>query len=178
MPTKIPTAFYFDLYDDEKVLLFLRQHPATNFKWIFLTCLMLFAPLLILVALRDSPLPDAIYYFSQTLLWFWYLLTLGFALERFLLWYFNVYLVTDKRVIDVDVSNFLQRKISETPLSNIQDVTFESAGLMGTLLNIGHVYIQTAAVTREFDFHLVGNPDRVHDIITDQLRLQRHHGHL
>ena len=168
--------YYFDLTPDEDVVLFLRRHPITNWSWALPSLLMFLFPLII-VGFYEPTTSSGLAYLVEELGWLllfvWYLLTLAFSLEKFLVWYFNVYIVTNKRVIDIDVRGFLHRNISETPLSNVQDVTFQSSGIGATLFNYGDVFIQTAGANPEFEFRLVGEPDMVHDIITDHLKQYR-----
>jgi len=85
----------------------------------------------------------------------------------FLDWYFNIYLVTNERVIDFDFNAFAYHKISETGLENIVDATQETIGFFPMIFNYGDVYIQTAGERREFDFLAVTNPSWVRDKIMD-----------
>ena len=85
-------------------------------------------------------------------------------------WFFNVYIVTDHRIFDLDYHSFLFFNVSEAPLENIQDVSFHVNGGGGIIFNYGDVFIQTAAEKAEFDFLKVPNPALVHDKITDLLQ--------
>ncbi len=105
---------------------------------------------------------------------FWYLFSFGFAFQSFLNWYFEVLLVTNKKVVDIDR---LASNISETTLKNIQDVTSKIDGNLEQILNIGSIYIQTAAEREEFEFDTVDNPSFVRDAISDLISEERrHHG--
>ena len=97
----------------------------------------------------------------------WYLITSCYAIEGFLNWYYNVYFVTSQRVIDVDFFNLIDKKVSDAEISKIQDVSYSTAGVVGTMLDFGDIRIQTAAEIPEFKFELVPNPERVTKIIDD-----------
>ena len=106
--------------DDEEILLVLRRHWVTNVGWIGLALTMATAP----VFLKFMPLLAFFptnYQFISIL--GWYLMTFAFTFEKFLSWYFNVNIITDQRVIDIDFNNLLDKKFSEAELSAIQDVT-------------------------------------------------------
>jgi hypothetical protein len=91
----------------------------------------------------------------------WYVFVFGFTFEQFLLWYFNVYIVTDQRVIDYDFYSLLSKRVAEAKIDRIEDVTYHMDGVLRSVFNFGSVYIQTAAEQREFDFIDVPQPDMV-----------------
>jgi len=162
-----PKVFSFKEKDDQEViLLVLRQHWFTNVGWIVIAVLMALAPLLLrfIPLLASFPLN---YQFISVL--FWYLITITFIFERFLSWYFNVYIITDERVVDIDFNNLLDKKFSEAKISMIQDITSRVSGLSQTILNYGTVYIQTASEVPEIQFEKVPNPEKV-ILVLQQLR--------
>ena len=149
--------------DDEQVLYVLRRHFITNLTWIVLTFLFLFVPILVSAVLLPSK-----FIFSASM--FWYLFVFGFVIERFLHWFFNIFIITTKKIVDMDFFNLLNRNISETPLRNIEDVTYEITGLPGIVFNYGTVTIQTAAEKREFEFEHLSNPAKIADIVSDLVK--------
>src|SRR3989344_1278539 len=159
--------------DDEQVLYVLRRHFITNFTWIALTFLFLFVPVLVSTTLlpglqNSSQIQSSKFIFSASL--FWYLFVFGFVIERFLHWFFNIFIITTKKIVDMDFFNLLNRNISETPLRNIEDVTYEITGLPGIVFNYGTVTIQTAAEKREFEFEHLSNPAKIADIVSDLVK--------
>ena len=153
----------------EEVLLMLRAHPITNIPWILILLFLLFAPLVLPQILEGTSLdPATLPERTQLLLLFcWYLFSLGYGILSFLYWFFNINLITNQRVVDLDYYGFLFYRLSEAPLSQIQDVTYQVGGLFGIIFNYGDLYIQTAAEQREFDFLKIPNPAKVHDLLTD-----------
>jgi hypothetical protein len=85
-------------------------------------------------------------------------------------WYFNVHFVTNQRIIDVDFFNLIDKRVSDAEISKIQDVSYSTNGVLGTMLNFGNVFIQTAAEVSEFKFELVPNPEKVTKIIDDLMQ--------
>ena len=153
----------------EEVLLMLRAHPITNVPWILILLLLLLAPLVLPQILKGTGLdPVGLPARTQILLFFsWYLFSLGYGILSFLSWYFNIHLVTNRRVIDLDYYGFLFYRLSEAPLYQVQDITYQVGGLFSVIFNFGDLYIQTAAEKREFDFLKIPNPAKVHDLLTD-----------
>lgn len=86
----------------------------------------------------------------------------------FLIWidyYFDVWIITNRRVVDVEQKGLFSREVSELELEKIQDVTTEVLGVIPTFLNYGNVYIQTAGEKERFVFNNAPNPYRIKDII-------------
>ncbi|MCL4384136.1 PH domain-containing protein [Patescibacteria group bacterium] len=160
-----PKVFNFEEKDhDEEILVVLRPHWFTNVRWLLITFFMLFAPLLIRVVPLLSFFP-ARYQFVMII--FWYILTFAFAFESFLSWYFDVFIITNERVIDIDFENLLNKKFSEAGLDKIQDTSTRVAGLAQTMFNFGDVLIQTAAEIPEITFEKVPNPEKIIKIIQE-----------
>lgn len=142
--------------DDEEIVLFFRQHPIVTVSWIVLSLFMSTLPSVFIFFPPYALLP-ANYQIVITL--GWYLFTFGYALARFMAWFFNVYIVTDERIVDVDFVNILFRKISTAKIDEIQDVNITSAGALETFFDYGNIFIQTAAEVSEFEFIAIPKPD-------------------
>lgn len=153
---------------EEKIILLLRRHIVTNIPW-SLSALILFSlPLgIYFIGPRVLPLSILPFRYHVVLVVAWYLMIIAYSFAEFLSWYYNVYIITDERIVDVDFHSLLYKKISETKIDNIQDVTFESGGLLRSMLNFGTVYIQTAGEKREFEFEDIPNPDRVSKVLNE-----------
>lgn len=97
-------------------------------------------------------------------------------LYTFLIWidyYFDVWIVTTERIINIEQRGLFVRHMSELNLAQVQDVTTEVKGIIPTIFNYGDVYIQTAAETERFVFRQIGDPYRVKDMV---IRLSRERG--
>jgi hypothetical protein len=157
--------------DDERVILFLREHIIFLLPIIFVGIVMLIVPWtvfpLVLRYLFTSFTLPASYIFVGTLLW--YVATFGFVLGKFLHWFFNIYIVTDQRIIDIDFIHLLYKEFSETRYESIEDISYKSGGILATMFNFGDVNIQTAGEHPNFSFHAVPHPEIVVDTISDIL---------
>jgi len=67
----------------------------------------------------------------------------------------------------MDFHGLLYRNISQAPIRNIEDVTYNISGALKVIFNYGDVLIQTAGEKVEFEFEEVGNPSKVVDILSD-----------
>lgn len=164
-----PNGIHFETREDEeKIILFLRKHFITNIPWIFTAIIMLLVPSFItsLNILNDIPSN-----FRFVFIMIWYLITTAYVLESFLTWFFNVYIVTDERIIDIDFYNLIYKEVSDANIDRIEDVTYKMGGVVRTLFNYGDVLIQTAAEVGNFEFLAVPYPDKVAKVLQD-LRME------
>jgi len=152
----------------EEIILILRRHLITNIGWIALSVLMLFVPAVLTVFPLVDFLPER---FRLIAVLGWYLMTTAFVLENFLRWFFNVNIITDERVVDIDFVNLIYREISEASLYNIQDVTTRIGGATRTIFNYGDIFIQTAAEVQDIEFLAIPKPDKVAKLLR-QLRTE------
>jgi len=88
---------------------------------------------------------------------FIWIVLFGFWLD----YYLDYFLVTDRRVVDIEQSGLFNRSIAELRLYRIQDVTSEVKGFWPTILRFGNVYIQTAGTEERFVFEQVAHPELV-----------------
>ena len=159
-----PKGVRFETQESEEdILLFMRQHLVTNTGWVFASLVLLtLPPILTPFLLRLNIFPPSIpagYYLVLPLLW--YLGIAGFVLTNFLKWYFNVYIVTNRRVVDIDWLSLLYKQLSSTQLNKIQDVTYKQGGVVDSFFDFGNVVIQTAGTEENFEFDAVPQPEAV-----------------
>lgn len=148
---------------DEEVLLVLRAHPITQLSWILNT----FFLLILLVVLQIFLYPAAQLSAGQTLfanilgIFF----TASYAWFNFVSWFFNVGIVTNERIVDIDFHAVIYKEISATGLEKVEDVTAKSGGYFASLFNFGDVFIQTAGTHLNIEFLKIPHPTEVARII-------------
>jgi membrane protein YdbS with pleckstrin-like domain len=160
---------------DEEIVLLVRRDLITNVPWIAAVFLLIIIPPLILVF---SNLFAPFFQISPAALFlgalFYYLLVAGFIIIEFAIWYFNVGLVTNKRVIDLNLHGILYKHVSETRLNLIEDVSYGKVGAIRAIFDYGDVLIQTAGTMANFEFLRVPEPARVSRIIADMIGEKPH----
>jgi hypothetical protein len=176
-----PDNFRFESQNEhEVVLLLMRQHWITNIWWILMTSMLFFVP----AFWSEFPLLSSVsevVKFDMTVLWY---MALGFfAFQKFLLWFYNIYVVTDERVIDVDFFGIMYKNINVAQLIKIEDVNYSQGGIFASFFNYGDVVIQTASEQRSadvfggeasaFTFSSVPNPDRVVRVISELIEQEQ-----
>jgi hypothetical protein len=95
--------------------------------------------------------------------------SLSIVTYSFVRWFYNVNIVTDKRVIDLDFTTVVSHKLSEARLTRIEDITHKQNGILGSVFDVGTVYFQTAGASPEIEFDNIVKPRMVQDILYDLL---------
>lgn len=165
-----PTNLFFEGQDtDEKIFLLIRAHPITNLPWILLAVFVFLIPFIVPIVapflnlnLQDIP---EIYLIALTVIDFLFVLIIVF--EGFLGWYFNVNMVTSKRIYDIDFHAILLKNIDQAPLSSIEQADSSQGGVFGLVFNFGNVSIQTAGAKVSITMHKVPNAAYIADFILD-----------
>jgi len=165
-----PDGLRFETQEEqEEVILFLREHLIVLLPTILLGIIMVVAPTILFpLFFRFLHLPIDVptgYLIVGTV--FWYVVTFGFLLAQFLHWFFNIYIVTNERVVDIDFVNLLYKEFSEARLAKIQDLSFTAGGVFAAIFNYGSVHVQTAGEMPNFVFEKVRNPEQIVKTISE-----------
>lgn len=89
-------------------------------------------------------------------------------LLSFLIWidyYFDVWIVTDRRIVNIEQKGLFSRAVSELELEKIQDITTDVKGIIPTFFNFGDLQVQTAAEQQRFLFRSIPDPYNVKNLI-------------
>lgn len=157
-----PHVFSFEeISEDENIYLVARPHWITNLSWILMTIIMALVPIL----MNFIPIAELGAKYRAVISFAWYLVTFAFAFEKFLSWYFDVVIITNKRIIDIDFANLLMKKFSEARLSVIQDITSRVNGVAQTLFNYGNISVQTAGEMPEITLEKIADPEKIVKIL-------------
>ncbi|MEK7451098.1 MAG: hypothetical protein AAB662_04135 [Patescibacteria group bacterium] len=159
--------------DNETIILFLRSHFVKNISWIIFSLFLLVLPIIISLSLPSFGLdflfsPSANRFIAVFTL-FYYLMLLSYLFINFLHWFYNVFIVTTERIVDIDYSDIVIHNIAITNLSHIEDVNYTQSGFISTLVNYGNVFVQTAGNERNFEALAVPRPREATHIIGDLL---------
>ncbi len=159
---------------DEIIELVLRRHFITNIPWIFISLVLFLLPLLIpnffgSIGLNLLTVPASVILGALII---WYLLIISYVIESFLHWYFNIYIVTNKHLVDINFYSLVNRDITEARLEDIQSPPSRIKGIFGSLFNFGDIVIETAATHLRIQFDSIPKPDLVVDRIQDLQHLK------
>lgn len=156
--------------EDEKIYLVIREHWILLALKLLLWCI--FAAALVLFKNYSTQYFPFLYqgYIGPVTTLFTQVYTLFLVLSLFIIWilyYLNVQIVTSKRIVDISQIGLFSHTVSELHLENIEDVTSQTNGLLGTIFNYGNVYVQTAGSVDRFTFESVPNPAYIEKLTLD-----------
>ncbi len=92
---------------------------------------------------------------------------LFFVYRTWFSWQRTMFVVTDRRLIDIDQHGFFDRTISELFYSGIDDVSYRKKGLLATIFGYGFVLIRTTGSAADIEVRRVKQPAKLHDLIND-----------
>jgi len=159
-----------DALPGEQIKAVIHRDAFIAVKRVIFFALLLAAPVL-LIAMINLLFPSLI-----EAIWVWPALLLAASAYVFFVWLLfffslldymlDVWIITDRRVIDVRQSGFFSRSISEVKIDRIQDVSSEMTGFLPTMLKYGNVIVQTASEQSKLFFEEVNHPEHVRDMLT------------
>lgn len=152
-----------DQLDGEAVLLMFRKHPIIMRKGLVFG---MFGPLI-------GVLPTA-FWPMLGFGWFFAGLFGGIALGMLILfpfwihWYYSVYIVTDRRLIQITQKGLFRKTFIDLGLNQIQSLNYEVNGLQATLLGYGTILVQT--YVGDLVIHDVHHPAKLYKQLVTILR--------
>ncbi|TSD02030.1 MAG: hypothetical protein Athens071425_184 [Parcubacteria group bacterium Athens0714_25] len=162
-------------HQDEQIITVVRRHWFNILQQFLLFFVMIFI-LVFALMIAPSFLGDfALSNFSNIFIFAESTIAMFVWLFMFFVWidyYFDVWIITDKRIVNIEQKGLFSRSVGELEFSKIQDVSTEVRGVIPTILNYGEVHIQTAGATERFVFHKVPDPYHIKGLVMD---LQKRH---
>jgi len=171
----------------EKIYILTRRHFITNSGWILKAIFIMILPFIALIVM-DAFLPD---YFLQlttgelfagsnfsminvlAVILLYYSFIITYVWTNYIVWFQNVYLITNERMIHTEFRLMSGTKVSEAPLDNIIDITQETYGLFPALFNYGNVKVQTAtAMKSRFNFKQIPDPSWFRSVLYELVKIR------
>ena len=163
---------------DEKILMVIHKHVIVYVRIIAAFLLTVIAPLLIFLSIwfryypfeANKNLGIAIGLFACIYILFGLLIAcIAWINEQF-----DLFILTNERLIDITQVTLLKRTVASTPLKQIQDATSDISGVFATILNYGNLEVQTAAGEASvFEIDRVPDPAFIARTILNHVRVIR-----
>ncbi len=165
-----------DLQDDEEILLYLRKHIVTNVPWIIRAIgAALVLPFMIYInsfgIIDLSIIPYNFVIFASIL---YYQVVFTYIFVKYLSWFYNISLVTNKRIIDIDFSSLIYENVDATKLSQVEDVGYSQVGIIRSIFDYGDVSLHTAGPASNFEFLAIPHPEKVIKVVNNLIGKTKH----
>ncbi len=148
---------------NEKLILILRKH------W-FLLAWPFFKGVFCIIAAIFLPTVGKLgfYIFNSAFISFlyagWMVFWGSYILYEYLNWYRDRFIITNKRVVNVDQKSLFQRRVSEIELDKIQDIAHEITGVSASVFNYGTVIISSAG-SDSIELKDIAEPAEIQEVI-------------
>lgn len=152
--------------DGENIILVVRSHWIIYLPQVIGAILVLILPWILLALIPG--LKSSVGMFLALLIT-GLIMGASVVIDAFVKWLYNVSIITDQRVIDLDFPNIMAHSMAEAQLEKIEDVSHKQIGLLGSFFDVGTVYVQTAGTAQNIEFQNVPRPRDVEDILVDLL---------
>lgn len=173
-----PNVQFKGLEKNEKMVLLVRAHPVFLFLEI-IKAFFLFGGLLFIVLFFATLLEkNNIGIVESNLIVFkLFLVGISFLINyttiQIVKWFYNIFLISTKRLLDLDFISLTQVAWTSTRLENIEDVEVKPTSFLHVLLKLGNIYIQTAAAQAKIELLNVPHPIEIKDVLLDFAELRR-----
>ncbi|MCD4811015.1 hypothetical protein K8R14_00180 [bacterium] len=156
---------------DEEVILVVRRHWIAYLAHVLLALIVLIVPLVLLLVTHK--ISDT--YGGTTLYLGLFVVSVvisaNILVTAFMQWYYNVSIITDKKIVALTVANVFQHDYIEILWRKVQDVSHDSVGPLSSMLDLGNMYIDTAGEGVDLTLTFVPCPRDVQDVIDNLVEL-------
>jgi len=119
--------------ENEKNIVVLHHHPITYAKQIIITAVLVLLAFFLMFLLFSLGVIGVALFLAILLTGVFY------GLREFFIWYFNVFIITNQRIIDIDQKGFFSKTVSESSYDKILDICYSVHGVGQTILRLGTI---------------------------------------
>jgi membrane protein YdbS with pleckstrin-like domain len=168
------------LLPDEKLVRVYRRHPITLFGLYLGVAITLIIPASVYFFIKgmradllETEVGATIFVLFISI---FFLFALLFMFQQFLDHWLDIWILTSRRIINIEQTGLFKRVRAEVRLYRVQDVTSEIKGFLRHMFNYGMVFTQTAGETHRFTFEDIEEPKEAAKLILQMAeRDQRTH---
>lgn len=150
----------YELEQEEELLIMVRKHwltfivPICRILVIFVFCLLTYQTL--------KALPYGMDFLLVVIL-----SSILYLVYEIWIWYLDCYIITSRRIIDIDQKGAFKRTVAELDLGTVQEAVYEISGPLEALFGFGSVKIRTAGSGGMIVMEKVPHPEDIKRIISD-----------
>ncbi len=155
-------------HDGEEVRMVFRQHPLVMRK------ALIGGLLLVLVAVLPFDFPQ-IYDVEwlpgllMKVMMGAILIVFAWWFYRWVGWYYTLYIVTDRRILEIKQQGFFDRKVAEWQLDGISNVNYHIGGFQAVIFGFGDITART--YIGDLEMKTIHKPAEIHAQLVEAVRL-------
>ena len=151
----------------EKTILVTRKHRIILFSKMSFLGFCVLLPFIIYSLINSFSWYSIIFSVYWFFVSIWFLLLWNLAFYSIMLYFLNIVIVTNQRVIENKQNGFFDYRANEMELSKIQDISIKISGSLATFLDFGDIEIQSAGAKAKFYFDTLPHPEKIREIINE-----------
>jgi len=170
---KIPQPVFPNQRDDEKVFVIVKKHFVgyiPTIGLIFFIAILFALIIRVIFSAAGGSLGlggvGAMPYLITVAVAFFLVIAL-FVISTWIVHYYNFFIVTDRRLVEIIQKGLFNREINELTFDQVQDVGFKVCGVLNTFFDAGDIEIQTAGSSRNFLIKTIPRPNISAEILLD-----------
>ncbi len=148
----------------EQIISVLHHHPITYFKQFAITGILILGAFFFMFELFS--------WGSIGVAFFLAIIATGlfYGGREFYIWYFNAFIITSQRIVDIDQRGFFNKTVSEVDTQKILDISYAVKGFWQTILKLGTIKIQASGAT--LLLQNIKDVSKVNQLLVDLIRQQ------
>ena len=147
----------YELDNNEQLIAIIRKHWAA----LALPLSKAIISIIVIIVIYEK-LAEFDYGFKIALVWI--IASILYGVHRIVIWYLDCYIITNKRIIDIDQKSMFKRVVAEVEIENIQEAIYEINGPLEAFFNYGTVKIKMAS-SGMINMEQIPNPAKVKSLI-------------
>ncbi len=148
----------------EKLIKTLRKNPVIFVKKIVKFFIFLAISIFLMVYVSQLSVFSSISNYINIAALCGVIFSLSYGFYVWVCWYYDVYILTTARIIEVRQKGLFNREVREIDLDKIQDVTYNVSGVLSTIMEVGNVKIHSAS-GMQVEIESVSKPGIVREVI-------------
>lgn len=165
----IPQCVFPNQRDDERIFVLTRRHYVDFLSTIIGTAFLFIFPIALFIFAYYNNSLEVFSVLEWDLLILgaiaYYLLISSYFLTAWFRYYYDMFIVTDSRIIDVSQKGLFYREIYELNYEQIEDISTRTGGFLSTIFEAGDLQIQTAGSQRNFNIRRIPKPNIISEVI-------------
>lgn len=110
----------------------------------------------------------------QLALAFWVIISLVWWLRNFFDYYLDAWIITDHGIIDIAWHGWFHRESARVLYSDLQGVSYEIHGVLGTLFNFGEISVEKISTGSSISMDHVKSPRMIETLILKNMETYVH----
>jgi len=160
------TFFAGYLDDDEEILTVLHKHWLFGFKSLWFPTIVFLGVASILYVVRAKAVIYGVA-LAEVGVGIWWI-------RNFLDYFLDAWIVTDHGIIDLEWKGWFHRTAARILYSDVQGVSYEIHGVLGTLINYGDMSLEKISTGATITMHYVKRPKKMTALILKAMEKYLH----